>query len=486
MPDFESVADFIETVRDVCLDSCNMILANDENANGDTVILWGNVIDGLCWYYYTDENGNTTRENAKFSISSSIHDGYVLISGTHFSVVANRTDEQTGTSPSIHVDNGFSSWTKYTWNGGSYYTMTSDVNSHEISGWSSGLNISNANNFVLHCYANGSVNVSSSALWAGAVSDVSFTTMQDVSSNANVYLPVSGQSLSYNDMRRELANYANDIILSETDTNGETVYSTDDTISVQDLPDWQTAIGGETESESNSGCCNCTTIYVNADGSLTLQNDISDNFDLSINNEADLSLSVTAAAGAFGAGAVVIDPDAVVNITAGAGSFGAGAFGAGAIVSPDVSVSGNLDIGDISGEMNLQVSEVNFDISGGDVNIDQSGATNNNTYNTTNNYYYDPSEPEPEEPFTIDYGDILSEDELTSILSDETYMLAEVDTDVSQLSLQSAPSAQLPEKVIEVSQMSVSAGLDLFSQWGILTPFVSVAVFSFFLSAFQR
>ena len=65
-------------------------------------------------------------------------------------------------------------------------------------------------------------------------------------------------------------------------------------------------------------------------------------------------------------------------------------------------------------------------------------------------------------------------------------MLAEVDTDVSQLSLQSAPSAQLPEKVIEVSQMSVSAGLDLFSQWGILTPFVSVAVFSFFLSAFQR
>lgn len=239
----------------------------------------------------------------------------------------------------------------------------------------------------------------------------------------------------------------------------------------------------ETETETSS-CCSCacgdTTIYVNADGSLTLQNDVSGNFDLAINNDADLALNVNAAAGAFGAGAIVVDPDAEINITAGAGAFGAGAFGAGAIVAPNVDVNGSLDVGDISGEVNLNASDVSFELSAGDVNIDQSGATNNNTYNTTNNTtnnYYGTTEP-----LEIDYDEILSEDELESILSQETYEIPEIESisetiliDVEDLVIEDDTEYK---EILEFIPDSLAVGMDLLNGLNVSAPLTSAAIIS--------
>lgn len=245
----------------------------------------------------------------------------------------------------------------------------------------------------------------------------------------------------------------------------------------------------ETETETGGCCgCDCTTIYVNADGSLTLNNDITGNMPINIDNNADLSLSVNAAAGAFGAGAIVVDPDANINLDAGA--FGAGAFGAGAIVNPNVSVSGNVDVGDISGEVNVNASEIT--ISGGDVNIDQSGATNNNTYNNTyNNYYYGSTEPvEPEQPFTIDYDEIISEGEMESILTQETYDIPEYETEFFKQREAERRGAkqketdffddveEIPTELTGAPDFvvdSVKTGWNMLQDWGVSSFFVGCA-----------
>lgn len=86
----------------------------------------------------------------------------------------------------------------------------------------------------------------------------------------------------------------------------------------------------------------------------------------------------------------------------------------------------------------------------------------------------------------IDYDEILSEKELESILNQETYYLAEVETGVAALTLQPAPEVFLPEKIVEVGSGMFSLGFSTLSDVGLLVPFVSVAVFMFFISTFRR
>lgn len=306
----------------------------------------------------------------------------------------------------------------------------------------------------------------------GHLSGVRATSNQTLSNNYPdaVYIPApSTGTISYNDYILQIIDWT-------------TINYPDLNITIDDLPSWA-ELASETETETESECCcNCnTTIYVNADGSLTIQNDISGDFDLSINNDADLSLNINAAAGAFGAGAIVIDPDAEINITAGAGAFGAGAFGAGAIVSPDVNISGDLSVGDISGEVNLQVSEVSFDVSGGDINIDQSGSTVTNNYNTTNNYYGTTEPIEPDEPFTIDYDEILSEGELESILTQETYDIDTFPTDFidgDNLILPSKPAEDYLPVAMQATPDLLNAFSDLIVDTGCSSFYFPLGIFS--------
>lgn len=299
------------------------------------------------------------------------------------------------------------------------------------------------------------------------ITSIISTSSQTVSSGYPdaVYVPVpSGGTITYNDYRQYVIEWANNRY--------------DLRLTINDAPEFSEFYEIETESESEAHtgcCCDCTTIYVNADGSLTLTNEISGDMPINIDNNADLSLNVTAAAGAFGAGAIVIDPDANINIDASA--FASGAFGAGAIVSPDVSVSGSVEIGDISGEVSLNASDIS--ISGGDINIDQSGST------ITNNYYYDPSEPE-KEPFTIDYDEILSESELESILNQETYDIV-ISTDSNDVISVSDTIPDnvgelilLPSEVVSASSAVVGYGSQIISDLGLMPIYAPLALFSCF------
>ena len=293
--------------------------------------------------------------------------------------------------------------------------------------------------------------------------------------SARIYIPVDPTE-TYNS---QTIYEPVEIFVSEWNENNPS-----DTINPDDIPTWDELEETDpTEPTEATGCCgcNCTTIYVNADGSLTISNNISGDYTLNIDNNADINLQLTAAAGAFGAGAIVIDPDANINLAAGA--FGVGAFGAGAIVDPNVNISGSVSVGDISGSVSVGASELNVDVSGG-INIDQSGSTNTNNYNTYNYYYgttEDSQEPE-QEPFSIDYGEILGENELESILTQETFELNQIDTIPveTDIFVETIPGqiVNLPAEVVTTSNTVVDFGSGVITEMGLLPVYSPLAIFS--------
>lgn len=468
-------AQFVVAVFEACLEVCDIILTIDSMANGQTAVNWGNVVSGTCMYYYENENGTKSLEIAPFKFSTSLHDGFAVISGAHLEVTSITGSSSVGTPQLVYNASGSP---LYTINGNNVFRFERAVNgSYKYYISAVGLNGFPAaeDDTTLPTWKyNGTTTGNQYNI--AYVDNTAFTTMQTIknASPSAVYLPISGQNASYDDLRDDIADYFNDLILSETDTNGETVYTADDTLTIDDIPTWdyvlnptesQTETETETETGGNGCNCDCTTIYVNADGSLTLQNEVSGNYDLTIDNNADLSLNVNAAAGAFGAGAIVVDPNANVNLNAGA--FAAGAFAAGAIVDPEINISGNVNTSEIT-------------VSGGNINIDQSGATNNNTYN---NYYYGTTEPiEPEQPFTIDYDEILSEGELESILNGETYELIPIETDIFE-DLQIAETLpeqiqNLPAELVTTSNSVVDFGSQIVSELGLTPVYAPLLVFS--------
>lgn len=240
---------FILEVIDVALEIADIIKSVDEMATGDTPISWGDCINGTCYYYYIDGNGTETQEHGKYSFNTSIHDGYALMAGTHVNVTALRTESTTGTAPTIYFEPTYNT---AVWSGGSYYTSIASINGHELGHTTIQTIYPYMPNVIF--YENGSTNYSGVTFTVGKPESISFTTMSSVAT-ANpdaVYLPISGESLSYNDIRALLVDYTNEIILSETDTEGETIYNESDTISVDDLPEFETE--GETESPDPIEC----------------------------------------------------------------------------------------------------------------------------------------------------------------------------------------------------------------------------------------
>lgn len=234
-------------VIDVALEIADIIKSVDESANADTPINWGDCISGTCYYYYFDNNGNRTQEHGRYSFNTSIHDGYALMTGAHVTAIAKRTNNTSGDLPSIDYHPVYNT---VTWYGRSYYTVDWTING--IAGSSSSVETVPRSYADVTFYADGTTNISTSIFPVGNPDSVSFTTIPAVATNnpSAVHLPVSGQSLSYNDMRQNLVVYANDIILSETDTDGETVYNESDTITIYDLPEFETE--SEPESESTT------------------------------------------------------------------------------------------------------------------------------------------------------------------------------------------------------------------------------------------
>lgn len=434
-------------------------ISQNSDADGDTEISWGNFVSGHCEYYYTDENKSVSLETGSYSFSTGYANDLILVSGPHLLITAT---DRTG-STSLGVNAG----TSIRWYHSHHYTINMEVNGITYKGSSYntdnnyiGLGLTNS---IPMYYYNGKMSGRNDGSTyyspiVGYSSAVSITSISGVSERYPdaAYLPISGQDLSYNEVRPLILDWAN-----------QNLDESDETLTLDDIPTWEEAIGilyptepeetepeeTETDGINNSGCsCNGTTIYVNADGSLTLQNEVSGNMPITIDSQSDLTLSVNAAAGAFGAGAVVVDPDA--NINFGAGAFGAGAFGAGAI-SGDISISG-------------------------DVTFEQSGTINNNYY-----YLQDPIEPETEQPFTLNYNEILSEGELESILSQETYDIV-VSSDIDIISVSETIPADishlvlLPSEVVTTSRAVVGYGSQIISDLGLMPIYVPLALFSCF------
>lgn len=424
--------------------------------------------------WYSLDNANTTLTSKYVNITSSVHVTPIVTQSGNLLYDFPASGGYWTISPGLQWDDTGLTWSTsgtHTTNGDMYFTSGSSGYYYGF-GWAQGW--SPSANFTFGGLADSNmITVTNLRLPNGNLPE---------STGNNTTIPLNiDPTETYDDT--ELLNIVESDLIECSELSSEQVVEI--MINLYEIVQDETE-SSEIETEADtSSCCSCAcgdTIYVNADGSLTLHNDISGDFDLAINNDADLALNVNAAAGAFGAGAVVIDPDAEINITAGAGAFGAGAFGAGAIVSPNVDVNGSLEIGDISGEINLQVSEVSFDVSAGDVNIDQSGATNNNTYNnTTNNYYYGTTEPveDPVEPFTIDYDEILSEGELESILNQESY---EIDTFPSEsfadLYLPVKPSEPYLPVAVQSTPELLTIFTDFISDVGIMPIYFPMGIFS--------
>lgn len=157
------------------------------------------------------------------------------------------------------------------------------------------------------------------------------------------------------------------------------------------------------------------------------------------------------------------------------GDFAAGAFGAGAIGWVDIDGELNAEFnGDVNldGDLNFN-GDVNFN---GDLNL--SGGDMNFSGNVSFGDVYVQGD-------TINYDEVLSERELESILNQETYYLAEIETDVKTLTIQDAPLTYLPEKIVETGSGVFSFGFGALSDVGLLSPFVSVAVLAFFVRTFR-
>lgn len=182
-----------------------------------------------------------------------------------------------------------------------------------------------------------------------------------------------------------------------------------------------------------------------------------------------------------------------VDVNANAGAFGAGAFAAGAFGYADIDVNldgefnlnldGTLDIheinlnGDATTTNNLTNGDITYNnnINGGDI-----------TYNNTYNYNYTlesgaiiemPTYPMPEIDYTIDYDEIISEGELESILSAETYSLETLDNSLLTMDNDvSLPPAKFDERAVSLAVDTVNAGTSLLQSWGMWGTLVACAV----------
>lgn len=470
--DWTAIKDAVDYTADCIYDVINWLRPD---ADGDTAVYWGGYVHGACWYYYNND-GDLAREDGTYTFNTSNDTAYVIASGEHVSYFLTLYDDTSLTTP--YISNQLP-----------YYIGLSSSGRYRIKGMSNGISFLDAGTeFKLASPTNGSPKTYTSLGTAsGSNFDFKMSGVPAVSTVSNISATIQipeiyDKNVSYNDILILLVDKANDIAEQE---------SISETFTIDDLPSWEEQQGTTEETETETSCCGCncgdTIIYVNADGTVTVSNSVSGDYTLNIDNNADLSVQIQAlagafGAGAFGAGAIVIDPEAEINFTAGAGAFGAGAFGAGAIVAPNVDVNGSVEVGDISGEVNLNVSDISLEVSGGDVNIDQSGSTVTNNYNTTNNYYGTTEPVEPEQPFTIDYDEILSERELESILNQETYEIIEIHTETEQqIEIpETIPGtiAPLPGEIVTTSGTIFNYGNDIIADLGLLPVYAPLSIFS--------
>lgn len=256
---------------------------------------------------------------------------------------------------------------------------------------------------------------------------------------AKILLPASDRQVTLADVKIQMVD-------SYNITYPEATIPYDD---IPDFDEWQEQQATEDPTEPTTDA-NGSIIINNYDNTVM-------NVDNTINGNAD------------------IDVNGSVDITAEAGAFGAGAFGAGAFGYADIDL--NLD-GDFALNLDgsLDVAEITLNGNATSYTVD-SGATL-----TVNNYVIEsgasielPSYPAID--FTLDYDEILSEQELESILSQENYEIETVANEVLSLELETFPEiAPIPEKILSVSATTLQQSSDFLDDTGLSVVYAPLSV----------
>lgn len=197
-----------------------------ENATGDTPMYWGDVVSGDAYYYYTDSSSNRSLQTCNFYFNSNISQDYSVISGK-ISARGTRRDSASGlVSPRLSIDPGHisifggSDW-QYGVSLNPPYTGKKDSASIIIYNNDTGVGSSTpAYSALAPSGANLPDNLASTN-WRR----IHYTTSQTVhNQNSNVpYMPISGRTMSYNDLCQYIVNEYNE-------------QNPEETINVDDLP----------------------------------------------------------------------------------------------------------------------------------------------------------------------------------------------------------------------------------------------------------
>jgi hypothetical protein len=198
-----------------------------DNVTGDTPMLWGDIVSGTGYYYYVDENQVKTLKSCSFYFNSNAPQDYAVVTGNPVSFVGSRRDDATGTvspilnasSHSVSIEGG-SIW-EYKCTFSPPYTLEGQNRVSVLVG-------SEAVTKSTPIYYQNTMQGASLPTWSCSTTwdSISYSTSSKVHENSpdTPYIPISGQTLTYNDLRRYIVNEYN-------------AQNPEETITIDDLPD---------------------------------------------------------------------------------------------------------------------------------------------------------------------------------------------------------------------------------------------------------
>lgn len=188
-------------------------------ATGDTKMDVGDVVSGSAYYYFIDDDGVKHMKSGRYYFNSGVSQGISVFSSPDFSVYG--VSAGSGSTP---VSLNYTSSSVYI-SGGSHWVYEISLDNYSPR-QSNSCGVTFGTGYPTF---RSDISQGFTAPWVGATGGnaPAYTTSRNVhNSNHNVpYLPISGQNLSYNDIRALLVDLYNE-------------QNPEETISINDLPEF--------------------------------------------------------------------------------------------------------------------------------------------------------------------------------------------------------------------------------------------------------
>lgn len=224
-----------------------------ENANGDTPIYWGDVASGECFYYYINEDGVKSLEKAQFYFNSQEAPHEIFTSDK---MMISGVKKENPTTASISVFTSRSGQNHYyiQYSSGGVYALQNSLTPYSdklvgaVKVWLDGFEQPTFNLLL-----SGTSNSWSTVGFNGTCSYTTIPAVHTIMPNVP-YMPVSGRTMSYNDVRQYVVNEYNEQNPSETITVDDLpAFDEDETEATYDIQPFSLdydEILGEKEMES--------------------------------------------------------------------------------------------------------------------------------------------------------------------------------------------------------------------------------------------